>query len=55
MPDLAERAGLAPNTVSRFENGAGTRVDTLVLIQHAPEEGGVFVVAADDARALGVR
>ena len=30
--DLAKKAGVAANTVSRFENGAGMMVDTLKQI-----------------------
>ena len=53
--DLADRAGLAPNTVSRFENGAGARVDTLAQMQEALEKEGVVFVAADATGGPGVR
>lgn len=53
--DLADRAGLAPNTVSRFENGAGARVDTLAQIQETLERGGVIFVPADATAGPGVR
>ena len=53
--DLADKAELAPNTVSRFENGAGARVDTLIHIQEALEKGGVIFVPADDRGGPGVR
>jgi transcriptional regulator with XRE-family HTH domain len=53
--DLANRAGVSPNTVSRFENGAGARVDTLGLIQYALERAGIMFVPADEAGGPGVR
>jgi transcriptional regulator with XRE-family HTH domain len=53
--DLAQRAGIAPNTVSRFENGAGARVDTLVHIQEALERAGVIFIPADEGGGPGVR
>ena len=53
--DLASRAGLAPNTVSRFENGADARVDTLVQIQQALEREGIIFVPADNSGGSGVR
>lgn len=53
--ELAEKAGLAPNTVSRFENGAGARVDTLAHIQEALEKEGIIFVPADALGGPGVR
>ena len=53
--ELANRAGLSPNTVSRFENGAATRVDTLALMQDALERAGIVFVAADETGGPGVR
>ena len=53
--DLAEMAGVSPNTVSRFENGAGARVDTLGHLQEVLEEGRVIFVPADEAAGPGVR
>ena len=53
--DLASRAGLAPNTVSRFENGADARVDTLVQIQQVLEREGIIFVPADSSGGPGVR
>jgi transcriptional regulator with XRE-family HTH domain len=55
--DLAEAAGVSPNTVSRFENGAGARarVDTLVHLQEVLEEARVIFVPADEAAGPGVR
>jgi transcriptional regulator with XRE-family HTH domain len=53
--DLAERAGLAPNTVSRFENGADARVDTLAQMQEVLERAGVVFVPSDEHGGPGVR
>ena len=53
--DLAKKAGVSPNTVSRFENGAGARVDTLGQIQYVLEKAGIMFVAADEAGGPGVR
>jgi transcriptional regulator with XRE-family HTH domain len=53
--DLASKAGLSPNTVSRFENGAGARVDTLGQIQDVLERAGIIFVAADETGGPGVR
>jgi transcriptional regulator with XRE-family HTH domain len=53
--ELADHAGLAPNTVSRFENGADARFDTLVQIQEALERAGIMFVPADDHAGPGVR
>ena len=53
--ELAQKANLAPNTVSRFENGSGARVDTLAQIQEALEKEGVIFVPADDSGGPGVR
>ena len=53
--DLADHAGLAPNTVSRFENGGGARIDTLAQIKEALERKGVVFVSADATGGPGVR
>ncbi len=53
--DLADRAGLAANTVSRFENGGDARVDTLVQMQDVLERAGIIFVPADDHAGPGVR
>ena len=53
--DLAERAGLSPNTVSRFENGADARVDTLSQMQEVLERAGIIFVPADEIGGPGVR
>ena len=53
--DLARRAGVSPTTVSRFENGAHTRVDTVALLHDVLERAGSVFVAADDSGGPGVR
>lgn len=53
--DLAERAGIAANTVSRFENGSGAMVDTLMRIQETLEDAGIIFIAADASAGPGVR
>ena len=53
--DLARKAGVSPTTVSRFENGAHTRVDTVSLIQDVLERAGIIFVPADEAAGPGVR
>ena len=53
--ELAKKAGLAPNTVSRFENGGGARVYTLAQIQKALESEGVIFIPADSVGGPGVR
>lgn len=53
--DLAKKAGLAPNTVSRFENGHGARVETLVLIERAFADEGIVFLEADQTGGPGVR
>ena len=53
--DLADAAGVSPNTVSRFENGADARADTLMHLQEVLERGGVVFVPADDTAGPGVR
>lgn len=53
--DLARAACVSPNTVSRFENGAGARVDTLAHLQEVLERAGVVFVPADEATGPGVR
>ena len=53
--DLARKAGVSPTTVSRFENGAHTRVDTVALFQDVLERAGVVFIAADESGGPGVR
>jgi transcriptional regulator with XRE-family HTH domain len=53
--DLGKRAGVAANTVSRYENGLGTTVKTLEQIRATLEEGGVIFIPADATEGPGVR
>jgi transcriptional regulator with XRE-family HTH domain len=53
--ELGKRAGVAGNTVSRFENGSGVMVDTLVRMQAALESAGVIFISADHTGGPGVR
>ena len=53
--DLARRAGVAANTVSRFENGMGTNLTTLKQIQTALEEAGIIFIRDGYSWRTGVR
>ena len=53
--DLGKRAGIAANTVSRFENGMGTNLTTLRQIQTALEKAGVIFIPADSVAGPGIR
>jgi transcriptional regulator with XRE-family HTH domain len=53
--ELAENAGVAVNTVSRFENDFGAMVETLARIQGALEKAGVVFIPADQSGGPGVR
>lgn len=53
--DLGQHAGIAANTVSRFENGMGTNVATLKLIQLALEDAGIVFIPPDSSAGPGIR
>ena len=53
--DLARAAGVSPNTVTRYENGADARVETLAHIQEVLEQRGIIFVPADSEGGPGVR
>ena len=53
--DLAEKAGVAGNTVSRFEVGGDMRVDTLAKLEKVLEKGGVVFIPRDGQGGPGVR
>ena len=53
--ELAERARLSPNTVSRIENGARALAETLQLMQETLEKAGVEFIPADEIKGPGVR
>ena len=42
--ELAARVGVNPNTVSRYENGADARGETLRKLRRSLEEGGVVFI-----------
>ena len=52
--DLASRAGLAANTVSRYENGTDAYGETLTKIQRAFEQAGIIFID-EDQLGPGVR
>ena len=52
--DLASRAGLAANTVSRYENGTDAYGKTLTKIQRALEDAGIIFIDEND-EGPGVR
>ena len=57
--ELALRSGVSPGTVRRIEalpiDSLSVKVDTLLRIQRALEEGGVVFIAADAMLGPGVR
>ncbi len=46
--DVAERAGIAANTVSRYENGADAMGETLLKLQRTFENAGVIFIDEND-------
>ncbi len=55
VQDLAAKAGVAGNTVSRYENGTDAYGKTLVKLQRALEAGGVNFIDEDEEGGPGVR
>jgi transcriptional regulator with XRE-family HTH domain len=53
--ELAAQAGVSPTTVSRYENGAHTRADTVAALQDVLERAGIVFIAADEQAGPGVR
>ena len=53
--DLAQAAGIAPNTVTRYEGGIDVMVDTLRKMEKALEKGGVIFIPRDANGGPGVR
>ncbi len=53
--DLAKKADLTANTISKFENGSDVMVGRLTKMQNALEEAGVIFLPADDTGGPGVR
>lgn len=52
--DLAAKAGVAANTVSRYENGTDAYGETLTKLRRALEIGGVIFIDEDE-EGPGVR
>ncbi len=46
--ELASKAGLAANTVSRYENGTDAYGETLIKIQRAFEQAGIIFIDEDE-------
>jgi transcriptional regulator with XRE-family HTH domain len=53
--ELGIKAGISANTVSRFENGGGAMVETLIQIQAALEKAGIVFIPGDHQGGPGVR
>lgn len=53
--ELAQRAGVAIDTVARLERGDKLRPRTIEAIREALEEAGVEFIEADDFAGVGVR
>ena len=52
--DMAEKAGVTPNTVSRIENGGDAKASTLTEMRAALETAGIEFIAENGGGA-GVR
>jgi transcriptional regulator with XRE-family HTH domain len=55
VQELAAKAGVAGNTVSRYENGTDAYGETLLKLERALEAGGVSFIAGDEDGGPGVR
>ncbi len=53
--ELAEKASINPNTVSRIENGGDALASTLDRIQAALEDAGVIFIDRNEDGGPGVR
>ena len=49
--DLAEKAGITANTVTRIENGADAKQSTITAIRAALETAGIQFLASGDVAA----
>jgi len=54
MQTTAKKAGIAVNTVSRYENGADAYGETLVKLRRALEKGGIVFIGGN-GEGPGVR
>ena len=50
---FGKASGIAANMVSRFENGFGAMVETLVRIQETLETAGIVFISADQQGGPG--
>lgn len=56
LRELAKAAGVAPSTITRFENGkGGMHSGTMDRVQQVLEEAGVTFIRADADGGAGVR
>lgn len=53
--ELADKSGVAANTVARFEVGYGVMFDTAKRLQTTLEKGGVIFISRDANGGPGVR
>ncbi len=51
IKDLAQQAGITPQTVTKFENGGNITVATLEKIQTALERAGITLIPANGGPA----
>lgn len=54
LREIAAKAGLSPNTISRLERGEELRPSTIAAIRAIFEEAGITFLE-DDGRGAGVR
>lgn len=54
IQDLAQRTGIAVNTIGRIENGADARASTLRKIQQTLEDAGIEFIP-ENGGGVGVR
>jgi transcriptional regulator with XRE-family HTH domain len=53
--ELGKQAGIARNTVNRFEKGLGIHISTLCQIQSTLERAGIMFTPADGVAGPGIR
>jgi hypothetical protein len=52
--ELAEKAGLTPGTITRFENGSDAKAGTIAAIRSALEAAGIAFIA-EHGQGVGVK
>lgn len=56
LRELAKAAGVAPSTITRFENGnGGMQTGTLERVQQTLENAGIVFISADSTGGPGIR